>query len=336
MTDPNPGVLDELRRIAYLLERKLAPSYRVEAFRRAERSLQEQDIASLASRGELRKVKGVGERIEGIVREVLRQGYSDYRVKLEEELGPQAVDSLRAALKGDLHVHTIASDGGATMLEMVETAIALGHEYVAITDHSQSLKIARGLSIERVEEQFQLVEQVQAEVGGRIRVLIGSECDILPDGSLDYPDEVLERLDIVVGSVHSKLRIPADEMTERLLTVMQNPYLDVLGHPTGRMSGAPRSHYDHALVFAAAAHFGVALEINSRPERLDLQPDLVELAASLGCDFAINTDAHAQGQLDWQGYGTAIAQAAGLPPERVINTRDADDLLESRGRPDHR
>jgi putative hydrolase len=333
MNEANSLVLDELRRIAYLLERKLAPSYRVEAFRRAERSLQEKDIAALATRGELRQVKGVGERIEGIVREVLRQGYSDYRVKLEEELGPQAVDSLRAALKGDLHVHTLASDGGATMLEMVETAIALGHDYVAITDHSQSLKIARGLSIERLEEQFQLVEQVQAEVGGRIRVLIGSECDILPDGSLDYPDDVLARLDIVVGSVHSKLRIPADEMTERLLTVMQNPYLDVLGHPTGRMSGAPRSHYDHALVFAAAAHFGVALEINSRPERLDLQPDLVELAASLGCDFAINTDAHAQGQLDWQGYGTSIAQAAGLPPERIINTRDAEELLARRGRP---
>ncbi|MPZ23143.1 MAG: PHP domain-containing protein [Dehalococcoidia bacterium] len=325
--------MDELNRIAFLLERQLAPSYRVEAFRRAARALVEVDVAAVAAAGRLRSVPGVGERIESIVRDVLDGGRSEYRLRLEEEVGQQAQSPLQAALRGDLHVHTIWSDGGAEMIEMVETAIDLGHEYVAITDHSPSLKIARGLSIERLEEQFLLVEDVQRQVGDRIRILTGSETDILLDGSLDWPEDHLRRLDIVVGSVHNKLRIPPDEMTPRLVEAMQNPYLDILGHPTGRMGGKARSSYDHELVFAAAAHFGVALEINSRPERLDLQPDLVRLATSLGCNFVISTDAHAPGQMMWQGNGVAIAEEAGLDQDRILNALSADDLLAARGRP---
>ncbi|HEX5940388.1 MAG TPA: PHP domain-containing protein [Dehalococcoidia bacterium] len=326
-------VVEELKRIAYLLERRLAPSYRVEAFRRAARALEGQDIGQLAKRNQLRSVRGVGATIEAVVLETLTEGESKYRRKLEDEAGEFIESPLRAALKGDLHVHTNWSDGGAEMIEMVEAAIALGHEYVAITDHSPSLRIARGLSIERLEQQFLLVEEVQRQVGERIRILTGSETDILLDGSLDWPEEYLARLDIVVGSIHNKLRLPAEETTARLLTVMENPYLDVLGHPTGKMSGVERSTYDHAAVFAAAAKNGVALEINCTPARLDLKPEYVRLAASLGCRFSIDTDAHAPGQLEWQGYGVLIAEEVGLAEEQIINTRPADDLLELRGRP---
>jgi putative hydrolase len=326
-------VLGELRRIAYLLERSLAPSYRVEAFRRAAQALSEVDEETLSDWQRLRSIRGIGEKIEAIVTQIVQEGGSDYLKRLEAEIGDESESPIRAALRGDLHVHTNWSDGGAEMIEMVETAIALGHEYVAITDHSPSLRIARGLSLERLEEQFLLVDDVQRQVGDRIRILTGSETDILLDGSLDWPEDYLQRLDIVVGSVHKKLRIPAEEMTPRLVTAMQNPYLDILGHPTGRMGGKARSSYDHELVFAAAARFGVALEINCRPERLDLQPDLVRLAESLGCSFAVSTDSHAPGQMDWQGYGAAIAEQAGLEAGRIINTLPADELLTSRGRP---
>ncbi|MEX2236514.1 MAG: PHP domain-containing protein [Dehalococcoidia bacterium] len=332
--EANTRVIEELRRIAHLLERKLAPSYRVEAFRRAVAALAVVDIEGLARTNQLRSLRGVGEKIEAVVLEALKDGQSTYRLKLEDELGEQADSSLRMALKGDLHVHTNWSDGGATMLEMVEGAIAQGHQYVAITDHSPSLKIARGLSIERLEEQFKLVEDVQRQVGDRIRILTGSETDILLDGSLDWPEDYLRRLDIVVGSVHNKLRIPPEEMTPRLIEVMQNPYLDILGHPTGRMSGVVRSNYDHELVFAAAARFGVALEINCSPARLDLQPHHVVTASALGCRFSIDTDSHAVGQLDWQGYGVLIAEEAGIGAEQIINTYPVEELLTQRERPD--
>lgn len=327
------NVVEELRRIAYLLERRLAPSYRVEAFRRAAQSLSKEDIAMLARRNQLRSIRGIGATIEAVIIETLADGKSKYREKLEEEAGATVESPLRAALKGDLHVHTNWSDGGAEMIEMVEAAIALGHEYVAITDHSPSLRIAKGLSIERLEQQFRLVEDVQRQVNGRIRILTGSETDILIDGSLDWPEEYLARLDIVVGSIHNKLRLPPEETTARLLTVLENPYLDVLGHPTGKMSGVERSTYQHEAVFAAAAANGVALEINCSPARLDLKPEYVRLAAGLGCRFSIDTDAHAPGQLEWQGYGVQIAEEAGLEPGQVINTFAADDLLESRARP---
>jgi putative hydrolase len=327
------AVVDELKAIAYLLERRLAPSYRVEAFRRAARTLEGQDVAALARRGQLRSLRGVGGTIESVVLETLKEGKSGYRARLEEQAEDEIDSPLRAALKGDLHVHTNWSDGGAEMIEMVEAAIALGHEYVAITDHSPSLRIARGLSIERLEQQFLLIESVQEQVGDRIRILKGSETDILLDGTLDWPEDYLKRLDIVIGSIHNKLRLPSEETTARLLTAMENPYLDVLGHPTGKMSGVERSTYDHATVFAAAAANGVALEINCTPARLDLKPEYVRLAAGLGCRFSVDTDAHAPGQLEWQGYGVLIAEEAELTPEQVVNTLPAEELLESRGRP---
>jgi putative hydrolase len=326
-------VLAELRRIGYLLERKMAPSYRAEAFRRGAAALSKVDIEDAARRNTLRSIPGVGEKIESIVLEVLKDGSSQYLAKLEEELGPDADSLLLDAIKGDLHVHTNWSDGGAEMIEMVEAAIALDHEYVAITDHSPSLRIARGLSIERLEAQWKLIDDVQRQVGNRIKILRGSETDILLDGSLDWPEEYLQQLDIVVGSVHNKLRIPPEEMTPRLLTVLQNPYLDVLGHPTGKMSGVERSTYDHPTVFAAAAKHGVALEINCTPARLDLKPEYVKMAADLGCVFSIDTDSHAPGQLDWLGYGVAIAEQVGVGVDRVINTQPVEGLLESRGRP---
>jgi putative hydrolase len=221
---------------------------------------------------------------------------------------------------------------------MAETAIALGHEYLALTDHSPRLTVANGLTAERLERQLDVVAELNAELAP-FRILTGIEVDINVDGSLDQTDELLERVDVVVASVHSDLRADAKTMTERMLTAIANPHADVLGHCTGRLvigrrqrDGSqrprPESSFDAEAVFGACVEFGTAVEINSRPERLDPPRRLLSLAVDLGCHFAINTDAHAPGQLDWQGNGCERAVECGVDADSVINTWPADDLLD--------
>jgi putative hydrolase len=220
---------------------------------------------------------------------------------------------------------------------MAEAAIAIGHEYLALTDHSPRLTVANGLTAVRLERQLDEVAALNEELAP-FRILTGIECDINVDGSLDQTDELLGRLDVVVASVHSELRAPRQQMTERMLAAVANPHTDVLGHCTGRLvigrqqrNGTqrprPESDFDADAVFEACVQHGTAVEINSRPERLDPPRRLLTLAQELGCEFAIDTDAHAPGQLDWQDAGCARAVECGVPADRVINTRTADVLL---------
>ena len=290
----------------------------------------------------LKDLRGVGPKTASVVIEAHKGQIPEYLAKLEDsyaELVPLAEDvaEFRAALRGDLHVHSDWSDGGSPIREMAEAAMALGHEYMALTDHSPRLTVANGLTAARLEEQLDVVAALNAELTP-FRILTGIECDINVDGSLDQSDELLGRLDVVVASVHSDLRADSRTMTARMLTAVANPHTDVLGHCTGRLvigrrqrngtqKPRPESTFDAEAVFGACVEFGTAVEINSRPERLDPPKRLLRLAVELGCEFAIDTDAHAPGQLDWQGNGCERAVETGVPLNRVINTRPVDALL---------
>jgi putative hydrolase len=220
---------------------------------------------------------------------------------------------------------------------MAEAARSLGHEWIALTDHSPRLTVANGLSASRLLAQLELVEALNEELAP-FRILTGIEVDILEDGSLDQREDLLSRLDVVVASVHSKLRMPAGPMTRRMVAAVRNPHVDVLGHCTGRLIGPnrqgrghrPESEFDAPAVFAACREAGVAVEINCRPERMDPPDRLLALAVEAGCMFAIDTDAHAPGQLTWLDNGTGRAARAGLGADRVVNTRGADALAAGR------
>ena len=341
VTEPRDAVAD-LRRIAFLLERAHESTYRVRAFRGAAAVLRGRDpdeLARLAASGELVRLKGVGEVTARCVAESLAGRPPDYLDRLEATEPTELADAaqaLRDALRGDCHSHTDASDGGSPLREMVDTARDLGHEYLVVTDHSPRLTVANGLSAERLRAQIEQVAELNVEIGDSgFRVLTGIEVDILDDGVLDQDPDLLDELDVVVASVHSKLRMPRAEMTERMLTAVANPHVDVLGHCTGRMvTGSrkrPESEFDADAVFAACAEYGVAVEVNSRPERLDPPKRLLRLAIEAGCTFTIDTDAHAPGQLDWLDYGCERAAACELPPERILNTWPAERLLARDG-----
>ena len=330
----------DLRRIAFCLERALEPSYRVKAFRTAAATVDgvaRADLQRRADSGSLTELPGIGKVTATVITESL-SGEEPVYLRRVESLGltpvAQAAEDLRQLLKGDCHTHSDWSDGGSPIEEMAVAARDLGHEYVVLTDHSPRLTVARGLSPERLREQLDVV----AEINERLfpfRILTGIECDINLDGSLDQEPELLARLDLVVASVHSKLRMERDEMTARMVAAISNPHTDVLGHCTGRIvtgKGRPESEFDAEIVFAACAQFDVAVEINSRPERLDPPKRLLRLAYEAGCRFAIDTDAHAPGQLTWQTNGCSRAVLTGIEPERIINTWAADELLTWTGR----
>jgi len=226
-------------------------------------------------------------------------------------------------------VHSDWSDGGDTIRAMAEKARALGHEYFALTDHSPRLKIAHGLPPERLREQLDVVAELNAEMHP-FRVLTGVECDILEDGALDGSEELLSRVDVVVASVHSKLRMERSEMTRRMVAAIASPHVDVVGHCTGRLlvgRGRPESEFDDDVVIEACRVFDTALEINCRPERLDPPKSILRKAVDARLKIAINTDAHAADQLEWHPYGTDRAAECGLEPDQVINAWSADDLL---------
>jgi putative hydrolase len=213
---------------------------------------------------------------------------------------------------------------------MAIAARDLGHEWVALTDHSPRLTVAKGLSPERLRDQIEVVREVNRELAP-FRMLTGIEVDILEDGSLDQEEDLLAELDIVVASVHSKLRQDSESMTARLLAAVRNPLVNVLGHCTGRLvvgRGRPESTFDAEAVFGACAEHDVAVEINSRPERLDPPKRLLRQALELGSKFVIDTDAHAPGQLEWQPYGCNRAAACEVPLERIMNTLPADRLVQ--------
>lgn len=292
----------------------------------------------------LTDLRGIGPKTGAAIVQAHAGDVPEYLARLEEaysELVPLADDvaEFRSALRGDLHTHSDWSDGGSPIREMAEAAIALGHEYMALTDHSPRLTVANGLSAERLERQLDVVAALNEELHP-FRILTGIECDINLDGSLDQTDELLGRLDVVVASVHSDLRAESAVMTARMLAAVANPHTDVLGHCTGRLlipreqregrrqRPRPESAFDAEAVFSACVEHGTAVEINSRPERLDPPLRLLSLAVELGCSFSIDTDAHAPGQLDWQDNGCERAVETGVDVDRVVNTWTADELLE--------
>ena len=319
-----------LRQVAFQLERAGEPTYRVRAFRKAAEvvaALPDGELERRVAAGTLTDLPGIGKATAGVVADAVAGREPTYLSRFREPVvGGQA---MRALLKGDCHTHSDWSDGGSPIREMAEAARDLGHSWMVLTDHSPRLTVANGLSAERLLEQLDVVAELNAELAP-FRILTGIEVDILDDGSLDQRSDLLERLDVVVASVHSKLRMPAPEMTRRMVAAVSNPHVDVLGHCTGRLvvgKGRPESTFDAEAVFSACAGHGTAVEINSRPERRDPPGRLLRLAVELGCEFAIDSDAHAPGQLDWLSFGCERAEDCGVTPDRVINTREASELL---------
>jgi putative hydrolase len=329
--------VEALERIAELLIRGRAPVYRAQAFRRAAREIARVDDAELrflADNGRLQELPGVGDKTAAVIVEALDGKTPEYLQKLlaTADDHTDAGEALRVQLKGDLHVHSDWSDGSAPIEEMMLAAKELGHEYCALTDHSPRLKVANGLSAERLRKQLAVIDELRDMVAP-MRILTGIEVDILEDGSLDQEPELLERLDVVVASVHSKLSMDAPSMTRRMIKAVTNPHADVLGHCTGRLvTGGrgirPESKFDAEKVFTACRDAGTAVEINSRPERRDPPTRLLNLALEIGCLFSIDTDSHAPGQLEFLGYGAQRALDAGVPTERIVNAWSAEKLLE--------
>ena len=328
---------DALLQVIHCLDRAQESGFKTKAFARAldvVRSTDADELERRAANDSLADLDGIGastaqviaEAIAGVTPAYLADIEARSRVEVSEQARPY-----RDALRGDCHLHSTWSDGGAPIERMAATAMAIGHEYMVQTDHSARLTIAHGLDEQRLSEQLDQIAALNtaiADAGHDFRILSGMEVDILVDGSLDLSNEMLERLDVVVASVHSKLRMEKQQMTERMLQAIASPHVDILGHCTGRMIGKrPPSDFDADYVFAACAQFNTAVEINCRPERLDPPRELLRMAVEYGCWFTIDTDAHATGQLEWQGLGCDRAADCDVPIDRILNTKPVDEML---------
>ena len=323
-----------LRQIAYFKDRAREDSRRVMAYRNAAdivEALSETERDKHGQADSWQSLSGIGPKTAKVIAQAWAGGEPDVLVELRSAAGDLGGGEIRAALKGDLHLHSNWSDGSAPIDEMMAAAEALGHEYCALTDHSPRLRVANGLSPERLRKQLDVIDDLR-ETFAPMRILTGIEVDILDDGTLDQEDELLERLDVVVASVHSKLSMDAASMTRRMIRAVSDPRVTVLGHCTGRLVEGGRglraeSKFDAEKVFTACLEHGTAVEINSRPERRDPPTRLLTMALEIGCHFSIDTDAHAPGQLDFLGYGAQRALDNGVPVDRIINTWPVDDLL---------
>lgn len=328
--------VDALGEIASLLERTREPYFKVRAFRSAAtavRDIPRGELERLAELDRLADIPGVGDSSAKVIAEALTDQVPAYLQRLRgvfENPGSDAGRALRQLLRGDLHLHSDWSDGGDSPHDMAAKAKAIGHDYIALTDHSPRLRIAHGLSPERLRAQLDVV----AEINDRLtpfRVLTGIEVDINEDGSLDQDDDLLAEVDVVVASVHSKLAMPRPDMTDRMLRAVANPHSDILGHCTGRMvtgRGRAESEFDADLVFLAAKKFDKAVEINCRPERLDPPRRLLRRIVELEVKVAVDTDAHAADQLDWQPFGCDRAVDCEVPVESIVNAWPLERLLE--------
>jgi putative hydrolase len=326
--------VEALRQIAFYTDRAREDPRRVMAYRRAA------DVIEALGDDERRRhglaeswqsLPGIGPKTAAVIAQAWAGAEPDTLVRLRGEAADLGGGVLRAALRGDLHLHSDWSDGSAPIEEMMTTAAALGHDYCALTDHSPRLTIANGLSPQRLRYQLEVIDGLR-ERFAPLRILTGIEVDILDDGSLDQEPELLERLDIVVASVHSKLAMESGAMTRRMVRAVSDPRVNVLGHCTGRLvtggrGRRPESQFDAEAVFTACREHNTAVEINCRPERRDPPTRLLHLAHELGCLFSIDTDAHAPGQLDFLGFGAQRALDAEIATERIVNTWPVEELL---------
>jgi putative hydrolase len=324
-----------LRQIAYYKDRAREEPRRVMAYRNAAdivEGLTEAERERHGAANSWQSLPGIGPKTAKVIAQAWVGREPDVLVELRSAAKDLGGGDIRTSLKGDLHVHSDWSDGSAPIEEMMLAAKELGHEYCALTDHSPRLKVANGLSAERLRNQLAVIDELRDMIAP-MRILTGIEVDILEDGSLDQEPELLERLDVVVASVHSKLSMDAPSMTRRMIKAVTNPHADVLGHCTGRLvtggrGSRPESKFDAEKVFTACRDAGTAVEINSRPERRDPPTRLLNLALEIGCLFSIDTDSHAPGQLEFLGYGAQRALDAGVPTERIVNAWSAEKLLE--------
>ena len=258
----------------------------------------------------------------------LRENSGEIEAALRGEL-PALVEL--GHIRGDLHAHTDWSDGRHSLEELVAAAEARGYEYIIVSDHSRSSAVAGGLTPDRLREQVRRIRALQP--GHRVRILAGSECDVLPDGSLDYPDNVLGELNVVIAAVHSRLQMPRMEMTARIERALAHPLVRVLAHPTGRRIGErDPSNVDLDRIFATARAHGKAVEINGSWRRLDLKDTHARRAGEMGLSLAVSTDAHRLDDLDHMAVGAAVARRAWIAPRQVVNTWPVADLLDWAGR----
>jgi putative hydrolase len=338
--------IEALNRVVYLMDRSLAPGAKIQAFRHAAdviSALPAGELEQRVANGTLLDLPGIGKSTGAVITEALTGATPSRIIDLEASTEvplSAAGRHYRESLRGDCHAHTRWSDGSTSVEAMALAARDLGHDYLVITDHSPRLTVAHGLDAARLREQLSEIAFLNERLTP-FRVLTGIEVDILEDGSLDQDPELLARLDVVVASAHSKLRMDRTAMTRRLVLAAASPHVDILGHCTGRKlrsSGTqaasdpelarPESAFDPELVFAACARFETAVEINCRPERQDPPDPLLELALEWGCQVAIDTDAHAPGQLEWQAFGCDKAARHEIPMDRIVNTWSADRLVE--------
>ncbi|MFH1454311.1 MAG: DNA polymerase/3'-5' exonuclease PolX [Armatimonadota bacterium] len=254
----------------------------------------------------------------------IRQTGEEIDIALSGKL-PELVE--RKDIKGDLHIHSTGSDGVNTIPEIAKAASKLGYKYIAVTNHSKSLKIAKGMSIKDLEKQILEIEKFN-KADSKIKILAGAETDILKDGSLDYPDSVLKKLDIVIASVHSHFKLPREEMTKRIVKAIKNPYVNIIAHPSCRLWGSrPEIELEWDEIFKSAAEYNTALEINSFPDRLDLRDIYCKRAKEFGCVFSIDTDSHHVNQLEFMEYGVNVARRGWLTAKDIINTKSCSDLI---------
>ncbi len=327
-----------LAEIAYLL-RHQGDGHRARAFTRVASLLvrDRPDLDALRKANALESLEGVGSGIARTLAELVDTGRSSYlerlRVDLDKaehaESAPFEVSPLvEMGYRGELHAHTDWSDGGASVIDMALAAQARGYEYLAITDHSPRITVVNGLGPERLAAQRRLIDEANHELNG-VTILQGVEVDINEDGSLDLPDETLAALDIVIASPHVKLRMEPEAMTERMLRAVDNPHVDLIGHPTGRRPGSRAgAQYDFEAVFSRAAERGVVLEIDCDPARMDLSPELAALAAGHGCRLSLDSDAHAPDQLVYVDLGRWMPRRAGFGSDRLVNWLPLPELRE--------
>ena len=325
-----------LAEIAYHLRGK-QDQHRARAFSKVATALlrDRPDLDALNRAGKLETLEGVGAGIAKVLRELVKDNHSAYLERLREESGaPSAVAAQLTPLveqgyQGDLHCHTDWSDGGASVLAMALAAQARGYSYIGITDHSPRMTVVNGLGPERLVAQRRVIDEAQEKLGPDFTILQGIEVDILPDGTLDLPDESLASLDLVIASPHLQLRMEAGQMTERMLRAVEHPHVDVIGHPTGRRPGSRAgASYDFDKVFAAAARNGVLLEMDCDPARMDLSPELAQQALGLGCRFALDSDAHYVDQFVYVDLALWMTRKAGIPTQRIVNWLPAAGVRE--------